>query len=165
MDRAPTAFLSFSSKDAAFAIALRKGLQKRGVDVWKAPESIPAGADWAKAIVAAINQQQVFILLWSDAAMASTEVAKEIALAAGRGRCLLLPVLLSSEEPPEDEAYHLAAVQWLDGHGLSVGELVECVDERLRDLIKQINRPRRPLASKALTSSRKVPCHRSFPLT
>ena len=137
LNNSPSVFLSFSGTDAKLAIDLREGLQDRGFDVWKAPESIPAGANWAEAIVSAIKQQQIFLLLWSDAAMASNEVAKEIALAAGRGRCLLLPVLLTSNEPPDEVAYHLAAVQRLDGHGLSFEELIECVDERLRDLIKK----------------------------
>lgn len=150
MGKPPSAFLSFSSKDADLAVALRKGLQACSVDVWKAPESIPAGADWAKAIVAAIKQQEVFLLLWTDAAMASKEVTKEIALAAGRGRSHLLAVLLTTGEPPDEQAYHLAAVQWLDGQGLSVDELVECVDERIRDLIKQNNRPRRPSPLRAI---------------
>jgi len=50
-------FLSFSSRDAALAIALRDGLQARGLDVWKAPESISPGVDWASAIHSAIQQQ------------------------------------------------------------------------------------------------------------
>jgi hypothetical protein len=63
-------FLSFSSHDAALAIALWEGLQSRDIDVWKAPESILPGVDWASAIHAGIQQQHVFLLLWSDAAMA-----------------------------------------------------------------------------------------------
>jgi len=59
-----TVFLSFSNRDAALAIALREGLQSRDIDVWKAPESIPPGVDWASAIHAGIEQQQVFLLLF-----------------------------------------------------------------------------------------------------
>jgi len=44
-----TVFLSFSSRDAAMAIALRDGLQPRHIGVWEAPESIPPWVDWASA--------------------------------------------------------------------------------------------------------------------
>jgi hypothetical protein len=94
-----SAFLSFSSADAALAIGLRESLQHRGIKVWKAPESIPPGAEWAEAIHAGIVEQQVFLLLWSDAAMASAEVTKEITLAASQHRRLLLPVRLTSALP------------------------------------------------------------------
>ena len=136
MDTLPSVFLSFSGADAELATALRIGLQDRGINVWKAPESVPAGTDWAAAIVDAIDQQEVFLLLWSDAAMASSEVTKEIARAASRNRSLLLPVLLTSAEPQGAQAYHLADTQWLDGQALSISELVDCVNIRLRDLIK-----------------------------
>ena len=66
MDTLPSVFLSFSGADAELATALRMGLQDRGINVWKAPESVPAGTDWAAAIVDAIDQQEVFLLLWSD---------------------------------------------------------------------------------------------------
>lgn len=52
-------FLSFSGQDAALACALREGLQARGINVWKAPESIPAGVEWAAAIHAAIDDWKV----------------------------------------------------------------------------------------------------------
>ena len=60
----PSAFLSFSSQDRELAQEIYQGLLGRGIEVWKAPENIPPGMDWAAAIHAAIAQQQVFLLLW-----------------------------------------------------------------------------------------------------
>lgn len=131
-----TAFLSFSSPDADLAKALRHGLEERGMQVWKAPESIPPGVEWAAAITEAIAAHQVFLLLWSDAAMASSEVTKEITLAASQHRRLLLPVRLTSAMPDGAQAYHLAGTQWLEGQGLSVPDLVDLIEDRLRELVK-----------------------------
>lgn len=105
-----TVFLSYSYVDAALATAVRDGLQSRNIDVWKAPESIPSGVDWASAIHAGIEQQQVFLLLWTDAAMASEAVSKEISLASQHRR-LLLPLRLTLAMPQGGQAYHLGHIQ------------------------------------------------------
>ena len=131
-----TVFLSFSSRDAALAIALREGLQSRDIDVWKAPESILPGLDWASAIHAGIEQQQVFLLLWSDAAMASAEVSKEISLASQHRR-LLLPLRLTPAMPQGGQAYHLGSIQWLEGQGLPLPLVLDRLEARIRELVEQ----------------------------
>ena len=131
-----TVFLSFSSRDAALAIALREGLQSRDIDVWKTPESIPPGVDWASAIHSGIEQQQVFLLLWSDAAMASAEVSKEIGLASQHRR-LLLPLRLTPAMPQGGQAYHLGNIQWLEGQELPIPALLDRLDARIRELVEQ----------------------------
>ena len=129
-------FLSFSSHDASLATALLDGLESRNIDVWKAPESIPPGVDWAAAIHAGIQKQQVFLLLWSDAAMTSAEVSKEISLA-NQHRRLLLPLRLTSAMPQGGQAYHLGNIQWLEGQGLPLPLLLDRVEERIRELVEQ----------------------------
>lgn len=131
-----TVFLSFSNRDAALAIALREGLQSRDIDVWKAPESIPPGVDWASAIHAGIEQQQVFLLLWSDAAMASAEVSKEISLASQHRR-LLLPLRLTPAMPKGGQAYHLGNIQWLEGQSLPLPALLDHLEARINELVEQ----------------------------
>ena len=115
---------------------MREGLQARGVEVWKAPESIPPGVDWASAIHSAIQQQQVFLLLWSDAAMASAEVSKEISLASQHRR-LLLPLRLTPAMPQGGQAYHLGSIQWLEGQGLPLPLLLDRLEARIRELVEQ----------------------------
>lgn len=128
-------FLSFSSRDAALATALRDGLQARGLQVWKAPESIPPGVDWATAIHAGIQQQQVFLLLWSEAAMASAEVSKEVSLASQHRR-LLLPLRLTPAMPQGGQAYHLGNIQWLEGQGVPLPELLDRLEGRIHELVE-----------------------------
>lgn len=130
-----TVFLSFSYLDSALAFAVRDGLQSRNIDVWKAPESIPSGVDWASAIHAGIQQQQVFLLLWSDAAMASAAVSKEIGLAARHHR-LLLPLRLTQAMPQGGQAYHLSNIQWLEGQGLQLPALLDRLEARIRELVE-----------------------------
>ena len=133
---APSAFLSFSSQDRDLAQGIYQGLLSRGITVWKAPECIPPGVEWAAAIHAAIAQQQVFLLLWSDAAMDSAEVSKEIRLAASKGRKLLLPVRLTSAMPHGTQDYHLGGIQWLEGQGLRLPDLLDRIEARICELVE-----------------------------
>lgn len=146
-------FLSFSISDSPLAIALRDGLQARGIAVWKAPESIPPGVDWAAAIHAGLHQQQVFLLLWTDAAMASANVSKEINLAIQHHR-LILPLKLTAALPSGGQAYHLSTIQWLDGQGLPLPVLLDAVEARCRELVQQgaqvmVSAPPAPWASRS----------------
>lgn len=131
-----TVFLSYSYVDAALATAVRDGLQSRNIDVWKAPESIPSGVDWASAIHAGIEQQQVFLLLWTDAAMASEAVSKEISLASQHRR-LLLPLRLTLAMPQGGQAYHLGHIQWLEGQGQPLPELLDRLEARIQELVAE----------------------------
>ncbi|MEB3105625.1 MAG: TIR domain-containing protein [Cyanobacteriota bacterium] len=144
-------FLSFSSRDAALAAALRDGLQARGLEVWKAPESIPPGVDWATAIHAGIQQQQLFLLLWSDAAMASAEVSKEVSLAS-QYRRLLLPLRLTAAMPQGGQAYHLGNIQWLEGQGVPLPALLDRLEARIHELVEQ--GPQVALATMPVQSNR-----------
>ena len=145
----PSAFLSFSSQDRELAQEIYQGLLGRGIEVWKAPENIPPGMDWAAAIHAAIAQQQVFLLLWSDAAMASAEVSKEIRLAASQARSLLLPVRLTAAMPHGTQDYHLGGIQWLEGQGLPLPDLLDRIEARIRDLVESGQHSAAPSAKTA----------------
>ena len=152
----PTIFLSFSSKDNNLACSLRNGLEDRGIKVWKAPENIPAGGDWAASIYAALTEQEVFLLLWTDSSMASEEVTKEITLAS-RNQMKILPLLLTENEPGSAQSYHLSATQWLDGKGKDLNELVDLIEQRLKSIdqlpISQKSFKARNRSRKALISS------------
>jgi len=124
-------FLSFSTQEEELAASIRQGLQERGIKVWKAPEDIPPGSDWAAAIHLALTEQEIFLLLWTDASMASDEVTKEITLAS-RNRMKMIPLRLTAREPDSAQAYHLAATQWLEGKNHDLPELLDLIEERIR---------------------------------
>ena len=126
-----TVFLSFSSSDSSLALSISEGLKKRNIKVWKAPESISPGEDWASAIDSAIKANSVFLLLWSDASMASSEVTKEITLAAMQKTIIFIPIRLTHHFPTGAQAYHLAGTQWIEGKDKSVDTLVEEIEVRL----------------------------------
>lgn len=75
------AFISYSSKNQAFADAIRELFKKHNIDTWMAPYDIPAGSKYASVITKAIRDCSCFVLLLSNDSQASEAVDSEIELA------------------------------------------------------------------------------------
>lgn len=71
-------FISYSSKDEAEAINVKKRLEEVGEKVWMAPEGIPDGYDYARVIPAALRITSRCIVLLSINSAYSQWVRREI---------------------------------------------------------------------------------------
>jgi hypothetical protein len=103
-----TCFISYSSKDDAFANRLHADLQNSGVRCWFAPHDLPIGAKTWDAIDAAIRVRDKLLLILSQNAIASDwvedEVGKAFAEERRRGQVVLFPVridetVMATSEP------------------------------------------------------------------
>lgn len=106
-------FISYSTADTALAERICGALEAAALRCWIAPRDIPAGADWAAAIVPAIDECAVLVLLFSSAAAASPEVGREVVLAQA-GRKPILPFRLENIQPAGPMRLALSGAQWLD---------------------------------------------------
>jgi uncharacterized protein YjbI with pentapeptide repeats len=91
-------FISYSTKDQAFAERLHADLQARGVRCWFAPHDVQAGKKLHEQIDEAIRIYEKLLLILSDASMSSEWVSTEISKARKRERQekhrMLFPVSL-----------------------------------------------------------------------
>jgi hypothetical protein len=71
-------FISYSSKDQAFAERVHADLQNKGVRCWFAPHDMPIGAKIIDAIDKAIQLRDKVLLILSEAAIASDWVEGEV---------------------------------------------------------------------------------------
>lgn len=71
-------FISYSTKDELDAFALKTLLEKKGKQVWIAPDGIPTGFDYAQAIPAALRVTTRFLVLLSHSSANSGWVRREI---------------------------------------------------------------------------------------
>ncbi len=134
-------FLSYSSQDSTLAKALYIGLINKGFFVWKAPEDIQPGEDWAVAIYKALEKSDIFLLLWTDDSMNSNEVTKEITLAT-RKQKIIIPVRATWASPRQAQEFHLSNTQWLEAQERKQDEIVDLVCERIQQIEKDgIKRP------------------------
>jgi hypothetical protein len=71
-------FVSYASQDVAVANSIVESLEKHGIKCWIAPRDVRPGAQYADAIVRAINDAKAVVLVMSGSAVGSSHVGKEI---------------------------------------------------------------------------------------
>lgn len=86
-------FVSYSTRDLSVAEALRTHLTTAGAEVYVAEYSAVPGQSLPKAIEKAIDNCDLFLLLWSANADQSKWVPQEIGRATGKGKPVM-PVVL-----------------------------------------------------------------------
>lgn len=89
-------FISYSHKDREYARNLREQLQKRHFNVW-IDARIDVGDAWSQAIIKAIRDSQVVLVIVSDEAEKSKWVQREILLAQTEGKPIF-PLMVSGKE-------------------------------------------------------------------
>ncbi|HEY1878201.1 MAG TPA: TIR domain-containing protein [Rhizomicrobium sp.] len=106
-------FISHSSKDQKTAMAICGALESRGHPCWMSSRDIAPGENYQGAIVRAIRDAGVMVLVFSANANNSDEIKKEMSLAS-QSRTLVIPVRSEDVVPSEDFTYELATRQWID---------------------------------------------------
>lgn len=123
-------FISHSSKDKVMADAVCAGLEVRGIRCWIAPRDVLPGMEWTGAIVDAIANCKIFLLIFTDNSNQSTQTLKEVDFAVNHERTII-PFRLADIKPTGSMEYYLGAIHWLDAltHPLEkhIGELAQYI--------------------------------------
>jgi hypothetical protein len=121
----PKVFISHTTQDPrdyARAHDLAAELRELGAEVWIAPESIPAGAEWEEHIVRGVLEQcRCFLVLLTSASSRSEWVLREVQLARTRyGRSdadfAILPIIVGEvgKSPAVAFLRRFQAIPWRD---------------------------------------------------
>jgi len=111
-------FISYSSKDIAFADALQRALEVRGHSVWRDVRSIVGGEQWEPAILRAIKNADAFLLMISENSARSEWVRREIDRALEMfgqpGKLqIVLPIVLSMDAWDDfPETHRFQRLEW-----------------------------------------------------
>lgn len=92
-------FITYSTRDLTRAKEVQKLLARPACTVFLAETSIAPGRELTTAIIKAIKQCDVFILLWSHHAKTSEWVPQEIGIARSDGKPIIPIVLHASADP------------------------------------------------------------------
>jgi len=106
-------FISYSSKDSKIAASICSALEARGHQCWMSSRDVRPGENFQGAIVRAIREARVMVMVFSSNANNSEEIKKEMALAS-HSRLMVIPVRAEDVLPSEDFTYELATRQWID---------------------------------------------------
>ncbi len=107
------AFISHSSKDKVAADAACALLEGAGVRCWIAPRDIRPGGEYGAAIIDAIDQCRVMVLIFSLSANDSRQIHREIERAVTKG-VPIIPVRIEEVTPTKSMEYFLGGIHWLD---------------------------------------------------
>ncbi len=106
-------FISHSSQDKHVADAVCATLESRGIRCWIAPRDILPGEEWAEAILNAIQNSQLMLLVFSAHANESPQVRKEVERAVHHA-IPIIPVRIQDVLPNKSLEYFISTPHWLD---------------------------------------------------
>jgi hypothetical protein len=106
-------FISYSSKDKTTADAVCALLEEKKIRCWIAPRDIPAGQNFAKSIINALDSCKVFILIWSHHTNLSEHILNEINQAFDQG-VTIIPFRIEDVQPTAEMRYYFGRRHWLD---------------------------------------------------
>jgi TIR domain-containing protein/F5/8 type C domain-containing protein len=114
-------FISHSSADRPIAERLCAYLEQNGVGCWIAPRDVTPGKNYGAAIVDAIDECRIFVLILSSQSNKSRQVVREVERAASTDS-VILPFRIEDVQPSRDIAFYVSAAHWLDAANYPVDE-------------------------------------------
>ena len=124
------AFISYCSEDKKIADAVCGTLEANKIRCWIAPRDVGAGRTWGSAIVEAINDSSVMVVIFSQHSNGSPQVMREIERAVNKG-VAIIPFRVENVVPSKDLEYFISSCHWLDAMNppleKHIGELADAI--------------------------------------
>jgi hypothetical protein len=106
-------FISYASGDKPVADAACAMLESNGIRCWIAPRDVVAGMHYGEAIIDAIHESRIMVLVFSSKANLSGHIPKEIERAVSQG-ITVMPLRIEDVAPAKSLDYFIGSVHWLD---------------------------------------------------
>lgn len=106
-------FISYSAEDRTSAEAVCRALEKANIGCWIAPRDIEPGDLYGEAIIRAISESQMIVLVFSSHANESPHVLTEVDRAYNK-RKSIVRLNLENVDISQRFEYYLSTAQWLD---------------------------------------------------
>ena len=101
-------FISYSSKDKPTADAVCATLESRGIRCWIAPRDVVPGEEYAAALVNALRESRLMVLVFSSGANQSKHVLREVERAVSMG-LPVVPLRIENVRPSAAMEYYIAS--------------------------------------------------------
>jgi hypothetical protein len=106
-------FVSYASEDKPVADAVCGTLEANGIRCWIAPRDVLPGVHYGEAIIDAIQECRIMVLVFSSKANMSGHIPKEIERAVSRG-VTVMPLRIEDVAPGKSLDYFIGSIHWLD---------------------------------------------------
>jgi TolB-like protein len=130
----PDVFISYASQDSALADAVVSALERQGLKCWIAPRDVTPGEFYADAIVRAINEAMILVLVLTENAVTSPHVLREVERTSAKRHSIVSFRIGAVKLPPALE-YFLSASHWLDASTSSVESAMPKLVEAVKRLV------------------------------
>ena len=127
-------FISYSTQDKSVADAMCHHLEERRVRCWIAPRDVPPGAKWGSAIIDAIGECRVMVLVFSANADRSDQVLREVNTAV-EARCVIVPFRIDGAPLSKDMKFFLGPLHWLDAFTPPIEDHLDRLCDRIDGIL------------------------------
>jgi hypothetical protein len=129
-------FISHSSKDKVYADAVCSKLEAQGIRCWIAPRDILPGVAWGSAIVEAIENTRLMVLVFSANANASPQIEREVERALNK-EVPIIPLRIEAVTPGKSLEYFLGTPHWLDAITPPFEQHLEYIAQTVKALLER----------------------------
>lgn len=136
-------FVSHSSKDGKLASQVVKILEQMGTTCWVAPRDILSGKQYNQAILDAIKDSSVFLLILSDDSNQSPHVEVEVERAFHYQKTII-PLRIKEVMPSKKLEYFISNAQWVDAFASPLHERLNHVAAVVKALQMHASMPAIP---------------------
>jgi len=140
-------FISYALDDKTIADAVCAKLEAKRIRCWIAPRDVLPGMDYAQALVEAINQSRVMVLIFSARSNHSPHVRREVERAVNAG-IPILPFRIEDVPLSPSLEYFIGTVHWLDALTPPLGRHLERLAETVHLMLFR-ERPGEGLSTEA----------------
>jgi hypothetical protein len=106
-------FISYASEDKTVADAVCASLESHSVRCWIAPRDVVPGVPYGEAIIEAIHDSRIMVLVFSSKSNISPHIPREVERAVSRS-VAIMPFRIEDVMPGKALDYFIGNVHWLD---------------------------------------------------
>lgn len=137
-------FISYAREDDGVAEAICGKLEQEGIQCWIAPRDVLPGAEYADAIIGALNNCRVFLLIFSKASNDSPQVTREVERAVSKN-LVILTLRIDNTTLSNAMEYYLSNHHWMDISKGSITKELSSLADTVRKLLKRAPQPKKEL--------------------
>jgi hypothetical protein len=147
-------FISYASEDKITADAVCARLESHRIRCWIAPRDVLPSMDYGQALVEAIKQSRLVVLVFSARSNDSAHVKREVERAVSKG-IPILPFRIEDVTPSSSLEFFIAGAHWLDALTPPLERHLERLAETVELLLPRAGTP--PVVSQEPEPSTREP--------
>ncbi len=129
-------FISHASADRTIAEAICKRIESQGFLCWIAPRDIAPGKIWGNAIIEAIDNSRVMIVVFSLNSNGSQHVLREVERAISKEKLIIIPMMIQSIQPTGAMEYFLKSLHWFDASNPPVEDRIDELSKTIKAIFE-----------------------------